>query len=343
MELVLKRKQSSLYKRIVGRTENGGKHFGFTGGLELEKDERIKKIEETVDEFMKVRKEIDEIKNSLTKAQQKAKELKAKSELYARLEKVAGVQISTLGQYTMDEDISTLEGKIDELSKKEVELEKTILASLSDKSELPFGIGEPVRENEDTVFMIKEDFQIEGNFLKTIFELVDIDYPARIGDVVIESTKMIVENEEITQAVNKLAEVIEKIRSVARMSFEIFSDDTKLHKICEIINSSDKSYRPVVEEIGRNYPVPISYRDIANKTHMRPEAVASICSMLHQGKTWAGKLPILKKPSAGFFTFNELGRIIWSHYQKLCKIQVSYPEPEKEISKKEHVTLPNFA
>lgn len=309
----------------------------------MEKDERIRRIEEMVREFVEIRREMEETKNGLIKAKQRAEEIRAKSELYSRLERAAGVQISTLGQITLDKDISMLEAKIDDLSKKDTELRKEILTSISDGSKFPFGIAEPVEQNESIIFPIKENFQMETDILKTIFELIDMDYPAKIDDVIIDSTKIIVKKEKINQVVIKVAEAIEKIRIVAKTLSEILFNEIKLKEICEIICFSDKSYRPIVEVIGKNYPTPISTKKIANETKMRTEAVASICSMLFHGKTWAGKCSILKKPEKGLFTFNELGRTVWDHYQKLCEVRISNQKLEKEIAKKEQRRLLNFA
>ena len=243
----------------------------------------------------------------------------------------------------MDKEVTLLRGKFEELSEKEANLENEILTSISDESKFPFGIAEPIEQNENTIFPIRDEFQIETDILKIIFELLDVEYPAIIGGVVVESTRIAVERAKVLQAVNKVTEAIESIRTTARTLSEMLSDEAKLRNICDIIHSSDKSYKPVVEEIGKHYPHPISTKEIAKKANMRPEAVASICSMLYQGKKWAAKCSILKKPEKGYFTFNRLGRGIWSYYEKLYKTTAVHQRFEKEIPEKRPQSLLNFA
>lgn len=306
----------------------------------MEKDERIMKMEEDVRELIRLHKEIEETKVLLVTARKKAEESKARSELYSRLEKASGVEISTLASTTSGEDLSTLEQKIDGLLRKEAELKKQILTSLSDESKFPFGIEEPTKRNEDTTFPIRKDFQIESDILKTLFDLVDANYPARYDNVVIDAMSITVEKEDIPSAVNKVADALEKLRTTARTLSEILFDENKLRSICEIIHSSEKSYRPIVEEIGKNYPNPVSTREIANKRGMKVEAVASIISMLSQGKKWAGKCSIIKRTKEGSLTFNSLGRALWNFYQKLYKIS---QKPEQHNFEENQRSLLNFS
>jgi len=306
----------------------------------MEKDERIMKMEEDVRELIKLHKEIEETKVLLVTARKKAEESKARSELYSRLEKASGVKISTVASTTSGENLLTLEQKIDGLLRKEAELKKQILTSLSDESKFPFGIEEPTKRNEDTTFPIRKDFQIESNILKALFDLVDANYPARYDNVVIDAMSITVEKEDIPSAVNKAADALEKLRITARTLSDILFDENKLRSICEIIHSSEKSYRPIVEEIGKNYPHPVSTREIANKRSMKVEAVASIISMLSQGKKWAGKCSIINRTKEGSLTFNSLGRAIWNSYQKLYKIS---QKPEQHNFEENQRNLLNFS
>lgn len=299
----------------------------------MEKDERIKKMEENVRELTKLHKEIEETKVMLETVRKKAEESKVRSELYSRLEKASGVKISTVTP-TSDEDLLALEQKRDDLLRKEAELKKQILTSLSDESKFPFGVEEATKRNGDTIFSIRKNFQIESDVLKTLFSLEDVDYPARFENVVIDAMNIIVEKEDMPNAVNKAAEAIEKLRTTARTLSDILFDEDKLRSICEIINSSEKSYKPIVEEIGQNYPNPISTREIANKRNMKVEAVASIINMLSQGKNWSGKCSILKREEGGGLAFNSLGRTIWDFYQKLYKISQNPEQPNFEEKQK---------
>jgi len=310
------------------------------GGLNMEKDEHIKKMEEDVRELTKLHKEIEETKTSLATTRKKAEESKARSDLYSRLEKTSGVKISASAQTTFNEDLLTLEQKINDLLRKETELKKQILTSLSDESKFPFGIEEPTKQNEDTIFMIRKDFQIESDALKILFGLVDLNYPARFDNVVINATSITVEKEDIPNAVNKAADALEKLRTTAKNLSDTLFDENKLRSICEIIHSGDKSYRPIVEEIGKNYPNPVSTKEIANKRNMKAEAVRSITSILSQGKSWAGKCSILKRAEEGSFEFNSLGRTIWNFYQKLYKISPYLVQPKLEEKQKSLLNFP---
>jgi len=308
--------------------------------LNVEKDQRIIKMEEDVRELIKLHKEIDETRVLLVKAGKKADEFKARSELYSRLEKVSGVKIPALALTTSGEDPLTLEKKLNELSRKEAELRKQILTSFSDESEFPFGIEEPIKQNENTRFSIKKDFQIESDILKTLFDLVDMDYPARLNNVVIDAVSITVEKQDIPSAVDKTADALEKLRETARTLSEILFDESKLRSICEIIHSSEKSYRPIVEEIGENYPNALSTREIADKRKMRVEAVASIASILSQGKKWAGKCSIVKRTKEGKLAFNSLGRALWNYHQHLHGISL---KPEQHNFEEKQKSLVNFS
>jgi len=215
-----------------------------------------------------------------------------------------------------EEDPATIEREIVILSNKEAELKKRILTSVADESKFPFGIGEPVRQDSHTVFAMRENFRIEAGALRTILDLIDIDYPGKSNNVIIDASGITVETEDMSDAVNKAAEALEKIRNMARILSETLFDENKLKELCEIIHSSEKSYRPIVEEIANHYPNPISTREIANNQNMKIEAVASIVSMLIQGKNWSGKCSILKRKGEGVITLNSLGIALWGQYKK---------------------------
>ena len=300
----------------------------------MEKDERIKKMEENIRELIKLHKETAETDVLLTEARKNADESKARSELYSRLEKASGVKISSAPTDSVG-NIVALEQKMDALLKKEMETKKQILTSLSDESKFPFGIEKPMKKNENTIFSIKKEFQIENDILKTLFDLVDANYPARFDNVVIDAVSITVEKEEIPSAVNKAADALEKLRTTARTLSDILFDENKLSTLCEIIHSGEKSYRPIVEEIGKNYPNPVSTRGIANTRGMNADAVASISSMLSQGKNWKGKCSILKRTEEGSLTFNSLGRALWDSYQRNYGISSCIPQKHEQQNREE--------
>jgi hypothetical protein len=305
----------------------------------MEKDERIKKMEENIRELIKLHKETAETDVLLTEARKNADESKVRSELYSRLEKASGVKISS-APTDSGGNIVALEQKMDALLKKEMETKKQILTSLSDESKFPFGIEKPMKKNENTIFSIKKEFQIENDILKTLFGLVDANYPARFDNVVIDAVSITVEKEEIPSAVNKAADALEKLRTTARTLSEVLFDENKLKSLCETIHSSEKSYKPIVEEIGNNCPNQVTTRKIAETRNMNVDAVSSISSMLVQGKNWAGKCSILKRTAEGGLTFNSLGRAIWSSYQKLYAIP---QKVEQHCTEEKQKSLFNFS
>jgi hypothetical protein len=294
--------------------------------MSMEKDERIRKIVEDVKNLTKIQKETEETRVSLVAARKEAEETKTRSELYSRLEKASGVKIATLTPTSPNQDPLNIERKLGELLGKETELKKQILASLSDESKFPFGIEEPIKRNEDIMFPIKNDFQIEGDVLKVVFDLIDANYPARFNNVVIDTRGILVERQDLPDAANEAAAVLERLRATAKTLSEMLFDESKLQNLCGIIYSSEKSYRPIVEEIGNHYPNPTSNREIADKRNMRIEAVASITNMLLQGKNWAGKCSILKRTEESGLTLNSLGKAIWNSYQKLHRIPQEFEQ-----------------
>lgn len=304
------------------------------------KDERIQKISEDVRNLMTIQKEIEENGVSLVAARKKADETKTRSDLYSRLERTSGVKILALTPTTPDQDPLNIERKISDLLRKETELKKQILASLSDESKFPFGLEEPTRRNEDIVFPIRKEFQMEGDVLKVVFDLVDADYPARFSNVVIDATSILVEKEDLPNAVNEAATVLEKLRAAPRALSEILFDESKLQDLCEIIYASEKSYRPIMEEIGNNYPNPISSREIADRRNIKIKNVTGIANMLIQGKTWAGKCSILKRAESGGLTLNSLGKAIWNSYQKLHETP---QKSEQHDSEEKQKSLLNFS
>jgi len=306
----------------------------------MEKDERIRKIEEDVKDLIKTQNEIEVTRVLLVTARRKLEETKTHLELYSRLEKTSGVKIYPLTQTTSSEDPLALEQKLGGLLRKEAELKEQILISLSDESRFPFGIEEPTKRNEDTIFPIRKNFQMEGDILKTVFDLADANYPARFDNVVIDALGITVEKEDTLDAVNKAAHALETLRTTARTFSEILFDENKLRNLCEIIHSSKKSYRPIVEEIGENYPNPVSTKGIAGKRSMQVKAVASITNMLSQGKNWSGKCSILKKLAESNFAFNSLGKAIWNCYQRLYEIP---QRPEQRNSEEKQRNLLNFS
>jgi hypothetical protein len=306
----------------------------------VEKDERIAKIEQDTRELTKLQREIEEMKVSLAAAKKKAEETRARSELYSRLEKVSGVRVSASTSTDSVEELLAIEQKVEALSRKEAELRKQILTSFADESKLPFGIEEPTRQNGNTMFSMKRNFLIESDVLKIIFDLIDVDYPCRFGNVVIGAEGIVVEKEDMPSAVNKAADALGKLRTTARTLSEVLFDENKLKSLCETIHSSEKSYKPIVEEIGNNCPNQVTTRKIAETRNMNVDAVSSISSMLVQGKNWAGKCSILKRTAEGGLTFNSLGRAIWSSYQKLYAIP---QKVEQHCTEEKQKSLFNFS
>jgi phage shock protein A len=306
----------------------------------VEKDERIAKIEQDTRELAKLQREIEEMKVSLAAAKKKAEETRARSELYSRLEKVSGVRVSASTSTDSVEELLAIEQKVEALSRKEAELRKQILTSFADESKLPFGIEEPTRQNGNTMFSMKRNFLIESDVLKIIFDLIDVDYPCRFGNVVIGAEGIVVEKEDMPSAVNKAADALEKLRTTARTLSEVLFDENKLKSLCETIHSSEKSYKPIVEEIGNNCPNQVTTRKIAETRNMNVDAVSSISSMLVQGKNWAGKCSILKRTAEGGLTFNSLERAIWSSYQKLYAIP---QKVEQHCTEEKQKSLFNFS
>lgn len=219
-------------------------------------------------------------------------------------------------------------------------MQKQVLISLADESKLPFGIEEPARQNEDTIFPIRKGFQIENDVLKILFDIIDIGYPGRFDNVVIDAKGITVEKEDTARAIDKAADALERLRTTAKTLSEILFDESKLRNLCEIIHSSEKSYRPIVEEIGNHHPNPVSTREIADRRNMKTEAVRSITSILAKGKNWAGKCSILKRINEGTFMFNSLGKSIWTHYQKLYTIS---QEPERRNPEEKQRSILNFS
>jgi len=306
----------------------------------MEKDERIAKIEHDVRELVKLQKEIEETKLSLATAEKKVEEFRARSEIYSRLEKASGVKISASTSMASGEELLDIEQKVEALTRKEAELRKQILTSFADESQLPFGVEEPRRQNENITFPTKRNFLIEGDVLKTLFDLIDVDYPCRFDNVVIDAEGIVVEKGDMPNAVNRAADALEKLRTTAKTLTEILFDEDKLRSLCEIIHSSEKSYKPIVEEIGNNYPSTITTRRIAETRNMNVDAVSSINSMLVQGKNWAGKCSILKRTAEGSLTFSSLGKALWGSYQKLYGIS---QKAEQHCTEEKQKSLFNFS